>query len=153
MQTHVNHVFNLSAPYCLLGKGGVGFGRTVPFYQCFMVDISGGVGRFVPVVMVVERGDATGAWYWKGSPTRTLVFERQNCIPGHKSSKEWLTVMCCGNTTGSHKLKLVVNGKTKESLSFKGTVKLKSPPPPVFQLYYTAHGPRSDCVYETTLPG
>jgi hypothetical protein len=25
-------------------------------FQCFMVSISGGVGRFVPMVMVVERG-------------------------------------------------------------------------------------------------
>jgi hypothetical protein len=27
-----------------------------------MVSISGGVGRFVPVVIVLERGDAAGAW-------------------------------------------------------------------------------------------
>jgi hypothetical protein len=27
-----------------------------------MISIGGGVGRFVPVVMAVERGDATGAW-------------------------------------------------------------------------------------------
>jgi hypothetical protein len=30
-------------------------------FQCLMVSISGGVGRFVPMVMVVERGDVTGA--------------------------------------------------------------------------------------------
>jgi hypothetical protein len=28
---------------------------------CFMVSISGGMEEFVPVVMVAERGDATGA--------------------------------------------------------------------------------------------
>jgi hypothetical protein len=32
------------------------------FFCCFMVSIGGGVGRFVPVVMVVEREDGTGAW-------------------------------------------------------------------------------------------
>jgi hypothetical protein len=37
------------------------------------------MGRFVPMVMV-ERGDATGAWYWKGLPTRTLEFERLSVL-------------------------------------------------------------------------
>jgi hypothetical protein len=40
------------------------------------------VGRFVPVVMVVERGDATGAWYWRSLPTKTLVFERRSVLQG-----------------------------------------------------------------------
>jgi hypothetical protein len=35
--------------------------------------IVGGMGMFVPVVMVVEREDATGACCWKGLPTRTLA--------------------------------------------------------------------------------
>jgi hypothetical protein len=82
------------------------------FYWCFMVTISGRVGRFGPMVMVVDRGDATGAWYCKGLPTRTL--ERQKCAPGHKSSKECLKVMCCGNASRNHKLKLVVTGKAKK---------------------------------------
>jgi hypothetical protein len=57
---------NLSAP--ALGRGGGGLGGstedmvTIPFSQCFMVSICGGVGRFVPMIMVVERGDTTGAF-------------------------------------------------------------------------------------------
>jgi hypothetical protein len=31
-------------------------------FQCFMVSISGGTGRFVPMVMVVERRDTMGAF-------------------------------------------------------------------------------------------
>jgi hypothetical protein len=31
------------------------------FFLVVYVSIGGGVGRFVPVVMLVERGDATGA--------------------------------------------------------------------------------------------
>jgi hypothetical protein len=85
-----------------------------------MVSIDYGVERFLPMVMVVERGDVA-CWYWKGLPTRTVVFERQKCAPRHKSSKEHLTVMCCGNTSGNHKLKLVVIGKAKQTQSFKGT--------------------------------
>jgi hypothetical protein len=65
------------------------------------------------MVMVVEKGDATGAWYWKGLPIRTLTFEKQKCAPGHKSSKECLTVICCGNASRNHKLKLVETGKAK----------------------------------------
>jgi hypothetical protein len=30
-------------------------GRTIPFFLHFTVSIGGGVGRFVPMVMVVER--------------------------------------------------------------------------------------------------
>jgi hypothetical protein len=67
------------------------------------------------MVMVMERGDASGAWYWKGLPTRTLMFERQKSAPGHKSAKECLTVMCCGNASRNHRLKFVVIGKAKKN--------------------------------------
>jgi hypothetical protein len=67
-----------------------------------MVSIIGGMGRFVPMVMVVERENVTGAWYWKGLPTRTLVFERQMCAPRHKLSKECLMVMCCGTASRNY---------------------------------------------------
>jgi hypothetical protein len=39
---------------------------------------------------------------------------KEKYAPGHKSSKEHLTVMCCGNASGNHKLKLVVIEKTKK---------------------------------------
>jgi hypothetical protein len=67
------------------------------------------------MIMVVERGDATGAWYWKSLPTRTTVFETQKCAPGHKSSKECLTVMCCGNASEYHRLHLVVIETVKKT--------------------------------------
>jgi hypothetical protein len=52
--------------------------------------------------------------YWKRLPTRTLLSERQKRVSGHKSSKERLMVMCCGNASGNHKLKLAVIGKAKK---------------------------------------
>jgi hypothetical protein len=67
----------------------------------------------------VERGDATGVWYWKGLPTRTLVSEKQKCGPRHKSSKERLTVICCGN---AYKLKLVI-GKAKKNHGWSRVLK------------------------------
>ncbi|XP_050523014.1 jerky protein homolog-like [Daktulosphaira vitifoliae] len=59
--------------------------------------------------------------FWKCLPTRTLAFESERHAPGHKSSKERLTIMTCSNATGSQKLKLVVIGKSKKPRSFKGT--------------------------------
>jgi hypothetical protein len=55
-------------PYCLLWNGGAGLvlgGYTEDMVEqyiflCFMVSISGGVGRFVPIIKLVEKGDATG---------------------------------------------------------------------------------------------
>jgi hypothetical protein len=64
-----------------------------------MNTVGGGVGRFDPMVMVVEREDVTGVLTWKGLQTGTLAFERQKCAPQHKSSKEHLTAMCCGNAS------------------------------------------------------
>jgi hypothetical protein len=48
----------------------------------------GGVRRFVSVIMVAERGDATGAWYWKGLPIGTLKSERQKCGRRHELPEE-----------------------------------------------------------------
>lgn len=58
---------------------------------------------------------------WKCLPTRTLAFDSERQAAGHKSSKERITIMTCSNATGSHKLKLVVIGKSKKPRSFKGT--------------------------------
>jgi hypothetical protein len=52
--------------------------------------------------------------YWKGLPTKTLASEREKCAPGHILSKEHLVVMCCGNASGCHKLKLVVIVKARQ---------------------------------------
>jgi hypothetical protein len=58
------------------------------FPPYFTVSIGGGVRRFVPMIMVVERGDATGAWHWKGLPTRTTVFERRSVLLGRNYVKK-----------------------------------------------------------------
>lgn len=68
----------------------------------------------------VYNADESGL-LWKCLPTRTLAFESERQAPGHKSSKERITIMTCSNATGSQKLKLVVIGKSKKPRSFKGT--------------------------------
>lgn len=68
----------------------------------------------------IYNADETGL-YWKCLPTKTLASMREKSAPGHKSSKERITVMCCGNASGTHKMKLLVIGKAKKPRSFKGT--------------------------------
>jgi len=68
----------------------------------------------------IYNADETGL-YWKCLPTKTLASMKEKSAPGHKSSKERITVMCCGNASGTHKMKLVVIGKAKKPRSFKGT--------------------------------
>lgn len=61
----------------------------------------------------IFNGDESGL-YWKCLPLKTLAFQKEKNAPGHKSSKERLTIMTCSNVTGSKKLKLVVIGKAKK---------------------------------------
>jgi len=67
----------------------------------------------------IYNADETGL-YWKCLPTKALAFTKEKSTPGHKSFKERLTVMCCGNASGNHKTKLLVIGKSKKPKSFKG---------------------------------
>jgi hypothetical protein len=64
--------------------------------------------------MIMDRVDASGAWCWKFLPTRALMFEKHKSAPGHKSSEDFLMVMCCGNASRNHKLEFVVPGKAKK---------------------------------------
>lgn len=65
--------------------------------------------------------------YWKCLPSKTLAAEHERSAPGHKASKERLTVMCCSNANGTHKLKLLVIGKANKPRSFKGTRAVNMP--------------------------
>ncbi|XP_028658938.1 jerky protein homolog-like [Erpetoichthys calabaricus] len=53
------------------------------------------------------NADETGL-YWKALPSKTLVSKEEKSAPGHKSSKERITVIACANASGSHKLKLTI---------------------------------------------
>lgn len=43
-----------------------------------------------------------------------LAIKGKCTIPGHKSMEERVTIMCCANATGLHKLKLCIVGKAKK---------------------------------------
>lgn len=68
----------------------------------------------------IYNADETGL-FWKMLPSKTLALQSEKSAPGHKSSKERLTVLTCSNASGTHKLKLAVIGKAKKPRSFKGT--------------------------------
>lgn len=68
----------------------------------------------------VYNADESGL-FWKMLPSKSLAARSEKSAPGHKSSKERLTIMTCSNATGTHKLKLTVIGKAKKPRSFKGT--------------------------------
>ncbi|XP_045464221.1 jerky protein homolog-like [Harmonia axyridis] len=66
----------------------------------------------------VYNGDETGL-YWKAMPRRTLAAGSESSAPGFKVSKDRVTVLCCANASGTHKLKLAVIGKSKNPRAFK----------------------------------
>lgn len=74
----------------------------------------------------IYNADETGL-FWKCLPSKTLAAENERSAPGHKVSKERLTLMCCSNATGTHKVKLFVVGKSKKPRSFKGTRAVNMP--------------------------
>lgn len=59
------------------------------------------------------------ALFWKMLPDKTLVHSKERMAPGRKMCKERVTFLCCANATGSHKLKMVVIGKSKTPRCFK----------------------------------
>ncbi|XP_023237333.1 jerky protein homolog-like, partial [Centruroides sculpturatus] len=71
----------------------------------------------------VYNADETGL-YWKKMPTKTLVSKNEMSAPGFKVSKLRITVMVCGNVTGTHRLSLLIVGKSRNPRCFKRIKKL-----------------------------
>ncbi|XP_041512663.1 jerky protein homolog-like [Microtus oregoni] len=74
----------------------------------------------------IYNADETGL-FWKCLPSRTAVVKGKCTVPGHSLLEERVTVLCCTNATGLHKLKLCVVGKAKKPRSFKATDTLNLP--------------------------
>ncbi|GBM54603.1 Tigger transposable element-derived protein 2 [Araneus ventricosus] len=66
----------------------------------------------------IYNADEAGL-YWRCLPTKTIASPKERSAPGHISSKERITIMCSGNASGDHKMKLVMIGKAKKP--FEGT--------------------------------
>ncbi|GFS60049.1 tigger transposable element-derived protein 4 [Trichonephila clavipes] len=65
----------------------------------------------------VYNADEFGLFF-KLMPDKSFVFKNETCHGG-KLSKERLTVLACTNATGTHKIKLVVIGKSRSPRCFK----------------------------------
>ncbi|GFU40003.1 tigger transposable element-derived protein 4 [Trichonephila clavipes] len=65
----------------------------------------------------VYNADEFGLFF-KLLPDKSFVFKNETCHGG-KLSKERLTVLACTNATGTHKIKLVVIGKSRSPRCFK----------------------------------
>lgn len=66
----------------------------------------------------VFNADETGL-FWKAFPQKTLAPGSETNVHGFKMQKERLTVLVCGNASGSGKMPLTVIGKSKEPRAFK----------------------------------
>lgn len=71
----------------------------------------------------VYNADETGL-LWRCLPNSTLAGHDEKSAKGFKMNKDRLTVLCCGNASGDHKLKLFVIGKYKKPRAFKGLAHL-----------------------------
>ncbi|XP_053968717.1 jerky protein homolog-like [Anastrepha ludens] len=71
----------------------------------------------------VFNADETGL-NWKALPRKTLASKRETSAPGHKVSKDRVTVLTCANSTGNHRLPLLLIGKSKNPRAFKNVKKL-----------------------------
>lgn len=68
----------------------------------------------------VYNADETGL-NWRQLPTKTFVTADEKKVSGRKLQKERITLMVCSNGSGSHKLKLLAVGKSKNPRAFKNT--------------------------------
>lgn len=59
------------------------------------------------------------AIFWRALPTGTLVSQDEKSAPGRKIPKDRLTFMPCCNASGTHKLPLLILGKSKNPRVFK----------------------------------
>lgn len=71
----------------------------------------------------VFNADETGL-NWKALPRKTSASKRETSAPGHKVSKDRVTVLTCANSTGNHRLPLLLIGKSKNPRAFKNVKKL-----------------------------
>lgn len=62
--------------------------------------------------------DETGLNY-KMLPSKTLASKEEKSAPGHKKSKERVTVLATSNASGEHKLQLLVIGKSAKPRALK----------------------------------
>ncbi|KAG0726965.1 Tigger transposable element-derived protein 7 [Chionoecetes opilio] len=67
----------------------------------------------------IYNADETGLYY-RSIPENTLASEKEKSVPGRKRCKSHVSVMCCANAAGTHRLTPVVIGKAKQPRCLRG---------------------------------
>ncbi|KAL7854460.1 hypothetical protein SRHO_G00166500 [Serrasalmus rhombeus] len=73
-----------------------------------------------------EQVDETGL-FWKCMPNRTYIAKEEKSAPGHKASKERLTLLLGGNAAGDYKLKPLLLYQAENPRALKGIWKGQLP--------------------------
>lgn len=71
----------------------------------------------------VYNADETGL-NWKSLPRKSLASRQESAARGFKVSKERVTAMTCANAAGTHRLPLLLIGKSKKPRCFKNVTNL-----------------------------
>lgn len=66
----------------------------------------------------IYNADETGL-NWKALPRKTLASRKESAAPGCKISKDRITAVACANAAGTHRLPMLVIGKSKKPRCFK----------------------------------
>lgn len=66
----------------------------------------------------VYNADESGL-FWRLLPKKTFVHRAEASAPGRKLAKDRITFMPCSNASGTHKLQMLVIGKSKKPRVFK----------------------------------
>lgn len=74
----------------------------------------------------VYNVDETGLYY-RMLPTKTLASRKEAAAPGYKKGKDRVTVSLCSNASGTHKLPVMLIGKSAKPRAFKN-INIKSLP-------------------------
>lgn len=74
----------------------------------------------------VYNADETGL-YFKSLPRKTLAAASERQASGFKEQKDRVTVMCCANASGTHKITPLIIGKSKNPHCFKKVKKENLP--------------------------
>lgn len=85
-----------------------------PFIQCFEDKVKE-LGLLCDQIYSADES----CLFWRMLPNKIFISSKEASAPDRKESKDRITFMPCSNATGTHKLDLLLIGKTKSPRAFK----------------------------------
>ncbi|VVC25162.1 DNA binding HTH domain, Psq-type,Homeobox domain-like,HTH CenpB-type DNA-binding domain,DDE superfamily [Cinara cedri] len=90
----------------------------IPAAELFSDNIKKYIEKYKFDMDFVYSADEIGL-NWKALPLNSSVYQRETALPGYKVNKDRITVMVCANAAGTHKIPLLLIGKTKNPRCFQ----------------------------------